>query len=205
MASSYNDEFIISWLCKHVNSTGICRCCRAGKNLSSKLAILVLGFVFVILTYLLSHRTAGHSSARQVKFIPFQEALLWNTHRNHMKSYGSMSEIRFYYVFSRYVSLSYMLYAAFMRLSRSSMFGSCSFSSILSQSWLCWLSLCSQSWPRTRALGSATARLARLPRDDVFQKCVQKCSKCFTFRFKFFEFFEFLNFCTKGKIKLCVT
>ena len=113
MASSYNDEFIISWLCKHVNSTGICRCCRAGKNLSSKLAILVLGFVFVILTYLLSHRTAGHSSARQVKFIPFQEALLWK-HRNHMKSYGSMSEFRFYYVFSRYVSLSYMLYAAFM-------------------------------------------------------------------------------------------
>lgn len=68
-----------------------------------------------------------------------------------------------------------------------------------------WLSLCSQSWPRTRALGSATARLARLPRDDVFQKCVQNVQKC-SIRQSVSNFLNCLNFCqfrTKGKIKLC--
>lgn len=185
MASSYNDEFIISWLCKHVNSTGICRCCRAGKNVSSKLAILVLGFVFVILTYLLSHRTAGHSSARQVKFIPFQEALLWNTHRNHMKSYGSMSEIRFYYVFSRYVSLSYMLYAAFMRLSRSSIFFVVDSLIVFM---LSKLTEDSCTW-----LGHSTA--CSIAERRCFSKMCSKCSKMFnpSIRFEFFELFEFLS------------
>ena len=78
-----------------------------------------------------------------------------------MKSYGSMSEFRFYYVFSRDVSLSYMLYAAFMLMFFL-------FISLFVVDYVDCL-LCSQSWPRTRALGSATARLARLPRDDVFQ------------------------------------
>ena len=170
MASSYNDEFIISRLCKHVNSTGICRCCRAGKNLSSKLAILVLGFVFVILTYLLSHRTAGHSSARQVKFIPFQEALLWKHTEiiwNHMVPCRKFD-------FTMFLAVMCRFHICFMRHLCFCLDPQC-FVHVLSLHFLSLIVF----MPRTRALGSATARLARLPRDDVFQKC---------FRFEFFEF-----------------